>query len=116
MALETGTWTIDGNGSRGDLIIQGIANDGSLTGTAYGQEIEGWWDEQAQRISFVRLLNPSDHKQIQAFVGYHWRENVGSPSGTTFYLAGSFDTFAGAGGKASQPAYGWFAKMQGPPG
>jgi hypothetical protein len=107
--LQTGTWQVDGNGSRGDLIIQGIDSRGRVSGTIYGQSINGWWDEDARRITFLRVPNQQDPRSEQTFDGYAWDEPAGAD--TDFFLAGSFETYAGGGGSAKRPTYGWFARM-----
>jgi hypothetical protein len=103
MALQTGTWKVDGNGHQGDLVIQNVGADGRLTGTIYGQPIKGWWDEEDRRITFLRQA------ASQSWDGYGWEQPIGSD--VNFFLAGSFETYAGGGGSAKRPTYGWFATM-----
>ena len=114
--LQTGNWDIDGNGSRGVLAIQAVDAQGRLNATVYGQRVVGWWDEQDRRITFLRLINPNDPTSFQSFSGYAWDEppDPDRPGRTTYYLAGSFETYAGAGGTAARPTYGWFARHQQP--
>src|SRR5438874_1669132 len=95
--LLTGNWNIDGNGSRGTLAIQGVDAQGRLNATVYGQRVVGWWDEDDRRITFLRLINPNDPTSFQSFSGYAWDDPPG-PSVHVYYLAGSFETYAGAGG------------------
>ena len=109
MPLQTGDWEIDANGSRGVLAIQAIDAQGRLNATVYGERVVGWWDEQDRRITFLRLINPNDPTSFQSFSGYGWEEHPNMPGGTHHYLAGSFETYAGAGGIAARPSYGWFA-------
>jgi hypothetical protein len=107
--LQTGNWNIDGNGSHGILAIQGVDAQGRLNATVYGQRVVGWWDEEDRRITFLRLIDPHDPTSFQSFSGYAWDEQSGPDR--DYYLAGSFETYAGAGGTAAKPTYGWFAHL-----
>jgi hypothetical protein len=107
--LRTGNWNIDGNGSRGILAIQAVDAQGRLNATVYGQRVVGWWDEEDRRITLLRLINPNDPTSFQSFSGYGWDEAAGADR--RYYLAGSFETYAGAGGTAARPTYGWYARQ-----
>ncbi len=60
------TWKINGNGYLGDLVIT-QAVDGRLTGSVYGQDIEGFYAAGEGSIAFVRYLSPG--KPFQLFIG-----------------------------------------------
>src|SRR5215831_8122757 len=52
---------------------------------------------------------------FQSFSGYGWEEATEPASNVrVYYLAGSFETYAGAGGTAARPTYGWFARLDVP--
>lgn len=102
-SLKNGNWNINGNGFPGVLAISGIAGDGALTGTVYGNKILGFWDEPSRRITFMRLTQPSDPASFQVYNGYLMTDN------TT--LAGSFEGFQGSGATAERSVFGWFAQL-----
>ncbi|SRR6266508_4943686 len=103
-------WEINANGAHGALNITSIDAQGRLQGMVFGQKLVGWWDDEDQRMAFLRIGDPNDPASCQSFIGYAWTK--GSPGVTTFFLAGSFDTYAGGGGSAKRPSYGWFASVQ----
>ncbi len=109
MALVAGKWDINGNGAEGTLVIQGVDGQGRLQGTVFGQKLVGWWDEEDKRITFLRVSDPANPASFQTFSGYHWDEEKGF--GRIHYLAGSFETYAGGGGSAKRPTYGWYAQI-----
>jgi hypothetical protein len=115
--LPTGTWNFDGNGHLGQLVIESVDGQGRVSGTVYGEPIRGWWSKDDRRLSFLRISNPNDPTSIQTFTGYGWDEpSEQQPSPTQFrrleyYLAGYFETFAGGGGSALRPSYGWRADI-----
>jgi hypothetical protein len=110
-SLSSGSWTLNGNGFTGDLTITAVNADGSLNGTMYGgQPIIGFWDETAQKITFMKIV-PSppgqtpDPSTYQFYTGYLYS------NGNTHTLAGFFEAFAGSGGTASRTVFGWFATI-----
>ena len=105
MPLMTGNWNINANGSHGVLNIIGVDSQGRLNATVYGDQVVGWWDEEDRRITFLRQR---DGQAIQSFSGYTWDE---AAAHHIHYLAGSFETYAGGGGTAARPTYGWFASL-----
>ncbi len=58
-------WKINGNGYPGDLAISQAA-DGRLTGSVYGQTIEGYYSPGAGNLAFVRYQSG---KPYQVFIG-----------------------------------------------
>jgi len=110
--LPTGNWNINGNGFRGDLVINSVDSAGRITGTVYnGQTIIGFWDESSQKITFMRIIEPSDPSTFQIFTGYLFRNC--DTGGCLYTLAGSFEAFAGTGAVAQRTLYGWFAQIFG---
>ena len=112
MANEAaGTWDLNGNGHKGTLEVPSIDSAGRLVGAmAYGNNIIGFWDDDAKKITFLRPTKPADHSADQVFTGYYF---TSGPEGQFIgmeYLAGSFEAFQGAGGTANRILYGWFAK------
>jgi hypothetical protein len=112
-SLPLGTWEINAGGDRGPLQLVSVSHQGELRGTLFGTEIVGFWNERAQKITFVRLLKPADPSTAQMFMGYLFR-NPGGLRGVgtaTYTLAGSFEALAGMGATVSQAVYGWYAQQ-----
>ncbi len=104
MALPTGDWQINGNGCSGTLAVS-VDGNGNVTGTVYGDPIQGFWDDGAQKLTFLRTPN-SDPSSSQIYTGYLFESIF------TYTLAGSFQGFAGTGGAARRAVYGWLAQKQ----
>lgn len=103
-ALSIGNWTINGNGFQDKLVISQIDSEGKLlNSSAFGNKVLGFWDEASRKITFMRLVNPSDPSTFQVYTGYLMND------GKT--LAGSFEAFQGSGASAKQSVFGWFAKF-----
>ena len=122
MPNPTGTWQINANGWRGDLVISSVDAQGNLTGTVLGDPIAGFWDEGSQKITFARSLDSTDPFALQVYTGFHFDANAplfsggggNQPPTPPFQfriLTGSFEAFAGGGGVASRSTYGWMARM-----
>jgi hypothetical protein len=112
-ALPLGTWEANAGGDRGLLQLASVTRQGELRGTLSGTEIVGFWNERAQKVTFVRLLKPVDPSTAQLFTGYLFR-NPGGLRGVgtaTYTLAGSFEALVGMGATASQAVYGWYAQQ-----
>jgi hypothetical protein len=103
--LKKGTWDMNGNGSTGTLVIGGIGVDGALAGssTALGNKVLGFWDEASRRLTFMRLIKPTDPSSFQVYTGYLMSDD------TT--LAGSFEAFKGSGATAERTVFGWLARL-----
>jgi len=122
MSNPTGTWQINANRFRGDLVISSVDAQGNLNGTVLGDPIVGFWDEGSQKITFARSLNSADPFALQVFTCFHFDANqplfpggggVQPPTPPFQFrvLTGSFEAFAGGGGVASRSTYGWMARM-----
>src|SRR5262245_26175344 len=57
-----GIWAINGNGFPGVLSIPSIDLQRNLGAgsTVYGQHIFGFWDDPAQKLTFMRVITPTD--------------------------------------------------------
>ncbi len=104
MSLPTGSWNLDGNGFPGTLSVDSVDNNGNVKGSAYGNAIFGFWDDTAQRLAFMRVIDPSDASSMQLYTGYLFT-SAGTPT-----LAGTFQAFAGSGGTPLQQVFGWYAR------
>lgn len=104
--LPTGTWHINANGFQGSLIITSVGPNGRLTRTVYGNQIDGFWDEGALKVIFIREpAGATNYSAVQVYTGYLFQ----NPH--VYTLAGSFEAFAGSGGLAQRNVFGWFAQM-----
>jgi hypothetical protein len=108
------TWKINGNGYKGDLVISSVDSAGRVSGTVYGNEIrDGFWDEDAQKITFTRITQADDPSTFQKYTGYLFKNPIGSPGpgeDITYTLAGYFEALSGTGGTPERPLYGWYAQ------
>src|SRR5438093_11675606 len=99
--LHAGDWDVNANGIKGTLSIDEVDELGRVSGTLLEQPITGWWSERARRLSFLR--DRDDAARQQGYEGYAWDERDRNGSPRTYYLAGSFETFGGAGGARDRP-------------
>ncbi|MFY9561420.1 MAG: hypothetical protein WAQ52_14400 [Terriglobales bacterium] len=113
--LRTGNWDIIANGFQGRLNITSVDAQGNLSGTwvegTQTSQIQGYWDEDGKRITFVRTLgNPST---FQVFTGYLFDPGATFCQGGEFrqMMAGSFEFFSSTGGKAARNVGGWAARF-----
>jgi hypothetical protein len=109
--LKTGNWTLNGNGSPGSLVIPAIdakgniikmtdASSKEIKPTAYGNDIIGFWDEDAHKLTFIRVIDKNNPIANQIYTGYLLDDKI--------TIAGSFEAFQG--GSALRTVYGWYAK------
>jgi hypothetical protein len=110
MPLATGTWTLNSNGSLGELVIQSVDTTGNLTGSLVigsgkATTVSGFWDEISQKIAFEAGLG--------GYTGCLFQDQFRMPGLTgsvVFTLAGSF-VVAGVGNTPAQLAFGWYAQI-----
>ena len=101
-----GNWAVHANGHSGTLNFS-VDAAGNVSGTILGDAIVGFWDEQDQKISFVRTSSSSQH--VQTYTGYFFRVAAQSTA-PTCYLTRFFATFSAAsGGTPARNVYGWAA-------
>jgi hypothetical protein len=112
-SLPLGTWEVNASGDRGQLQLVSVSHQGELRGTLFGTEIVGFWDDPAQKIIFVRFVNPAAPATAQLFTGYLFRTPGGlrGIGDATYTLAGSYTALPGTGATASRPVYGWYAQQ-----
>ncbi len=96
-------WDFDGNGFLGtlNLTVDGLGN---VTGTVFGDPIQGFYNNIANEIMFIRQINGvADPSFAQVYTGYYWQE------GALDNLAGSFEGFQASGASAGRHRFGWKA-------
>ncbi len=114
MPLPEGTWNINANSFTGNLIVTSVSANGVLEGTVFGNQIEGFWDDRSQKITFLRVPPSGTPNAIQVYTGFLFQNprNPGGGDNVTFTLTGFFEAFAGTGGNAERTLYGWFAQLE----
>ena len=110
VSLPIGEWRFNGNGFEGTLKISTIDVNGNVRGSVLGNPIEGFWNEDAQKITFIRIIDSKNPSTLQPHTGYIFSNGEG-PS-KLYTLTGSFEGFAGTGAKAQRTTYGWFAQIK----
>ena len=102
-------WGILANGEIGELAYSADA-EGRVTGTIFGDQIIGFWDGGAGKLTFARIPKSKQPNSYQFYTGYHF--SWSGPGGTLREgLAGSFDAFAGSGGTYEQVTFGWYGLL-----
>ena len=89
-----GSWSILSNFAPGTLNISSQSNSGQcqfITGTVYGDPMQGFYCVNSGRIQFVRK-RPDNNDTIQI-----WTGNL-SQAGSTLHMGGTFSVVDPAGG------------------
>jgi hypothetical protein len=121
MAAPNGHWRIVANGFQGNLDIQ--VAQGNVAGTIEidapnVDQIQGFWDEDEQKIVFQRFVKTSNGSP-QNYTGFLFEAGqplfqdgtFGQSQHPTFrMMAGYFDAF-GTGGNGERPLFGWVARQ-----
>jgi|GEM_PF-3059399 FlaG/FlaF family flagellin (archaellin) len=110
VSLPIGEWEINGNGYKGTLKILAIDRNGNVQGSVFDNPITGFWDEDAQKIAFIRIIDSKDPSTLQFHTGYMFSTKEGA--GKLYTLTGSFEGFSGTGAKAQRTTYGWYAQIK----
>lgn len=111
IAATSQTWSVLAHRSVGDLVIT-TTPAGVVTGTIFGDAINGFWHEASQRLIFARVINGEAFEQSQVFRGFMFTATLDGSVVT--FLSGAF--FAGpkaAGGSVDQHEFGWVAALRG---
>ena len=107
--LRGGNWEVIANGFRGTLNIS-VDPQGNVTGTIFGDSIEGFFDQVSNKIIFVRTFG-DDPLDIQVYTGYLWTTGATFCTGGDIrnQMAGSFEAFASSGATPGRNVFGWTA-------
>jgi hypothetical protein len=92
--------SIDANGFIGTLNIAAVDALGNVTGTVFGDGIQGFWDGHQRKLTFIRFEDLNDASHLQIYTGY-------LTPGYSPGFAGSFEAFIGA--TAQRNVFGWYA-------
>ena len=108
-----GPWHFFANGVAGQLTL---TDDGSgkLSGAIDGnQQVLGFWDAAAQKVTFLRITDPTDPSSVQVYTGY-LSSHVQPPDVIAYTLVGSYQAFSGPDVTAQRNVFGWSASMSRP--
>jgi hypothetical protein len=112
MELPTGIWDVYANNNdRGQFNIVSIDAQGKVSGTVFGNQIFGFWDDVAKKLTFMRIINSADPSTFQIYTGYYFRNRPGEGY-RSYTLTGFFEAFSGTGATAQRSLYGWYARLQ----
>jgi hypothetical protein len=117
MPLPIGTWKMNLNGQEEDFIIRS-AQDGSFNGTVSGRNIDGFWDEVSQTITFgFSEVRPAPTPPFTAlFKGYLFRTPRTPAPGRDVMvtLTGCVQVSSSTDplpGTTRRNVFGWFAQI-----
>jgi hypothetical protein len=127
MPLGRGIWSINANGQVGQLQITEVDDQGNLSGTVFGEQIEGFWDENSQKITFISIhvpqfQFPGFRNTVLIYTGYQFSGSIERGSGPpyilgvrSYTLTGYFEALPVGGAAAPQRLlYGWVAHIDMP--
>ncbi len=118
MPLQAGGWTANIGGTITQLLLNGADPSGNVGGSLFGSPIQGFWDEDSQKLFFMRSTPGSATGQV--FVGFLFQDSVnliGVQGAVIFTLAGYVENFSAAGffvgptPTAARPVFGWYAQI-----
>lgn len=115
MPLQTGAWTINANGTVGQMRLDSVDPQGNVRGVyAGGFPFLGFWDEASQRLTFaVTLSAPAPGGLVQLYTGFLFEDQVritGVTGGLVLTLAGYFEDFRPPA-TAKRSSFGWYAQI-----
>jgi hypothetical protein len=114
MPLETGTWTINENGTVDHLTITGVDVAGNVSGTLFAAPISGFWNEVLQKLTFIWPSPEILGQPEKLYTGFLFTDQFRMPGikgGTVFTLAGYFTAFATGTDSVDRSTFGWYAQI-----
>lgn len=102
--ILSGDWWVQGNGTHGQLSVN-VDSEGRISGSIYGQPIEGTFDSRTGKLKFKRFRDSADRDGIQLWVGELTLVEGSKPP--TYRLAGTFSSIAGPEFGADGKDYDW---------
>lgn len=116
MPLETGTWTINQNGTVTQLNITSVDAAGNVKGTLLAVPFIGLWNEVLQKLTFIWTVGsgPAAPEVDRVYTGFLFTDQFRMPGlkgGTVFTLAGYFAAFQTGSTSADRPIFGWYAQI-----
>jgi len=112
-SLPLGCWSLNANGTLGQLCIPSLNPDGTFVGKmmfpGYFNVVTGFWSSGVQQLNFLRLGVPTNPLSYQAYTGFLFPADAANPTGPQV-LAGSFNVYGpGGGGTQTANFFGWTA-------
>jgi hypothetical protein len=107
LLMPRGDWNINANKHKGVLRINSVDAQGNLDATLFDKRVIGFWDDGANKITFMRLSLDDAHTDpstYQIYTGFLIEDSLP-------VLTGYFESFSGSGGTARRSQYGWFASL-----
>jgi hypothetical protein len=122
MSLPPGTWKANVNGTESDLTIEAPNQQGIFTGKIFGTDIEGFWEESSQTITFsLTIFFAAGFPTIALFKGYLFRSPPNPQPGRDVLatLTGFVQLTVGGAGPGTFPVlgtsrrniFGWLAQF-----
>ena len=127
MPLQIGAWTLDANGTLGQLTIDSVDTAGVLNGSldlnGEHRQIEGFWDEISQEISFNAFqrwvilgidLPPNVGIHNATYTGHLFTDSTrmaGISGAVVYTLAGSYEASQSTGASARRHLFAWYAQI-----
>jgi hypothetical protein len=106
MPLKLEQWDMLSNGFKAKFHPQSIDANGNLKGVILegtkSQPIEGFWNEDAKRVTFLRVIDAAKPSTAQVYTGYLMGDNQ---------LAGVFKAFKGTGASRDRSEFAWSALL-----
>jgi hypothetical protein len=98
-------WNVNVNGTTGTLRITSVTSNNIVQGimelnTQPPNRIEGAYDNVSQKLTFFRIINPSNPTTNQIFTGFLMGSNNA--------IAGYFEALPNAGGSVQRSIFGWY--------
>jgi hypothetical protein len=129
MPLKIGSWTVNTGGTVGKLSIDEIDSGNTVSGTLDNgdgpMQIEGFWDEDSQRLVFScsrkvagpalaeKLQLPEELQLMGIYTGFLFEDPVritGLAGRRVYSLVGYFEPF-GSWQTTRQHTSGWYAQI-----
>ena len=108
-----GPWHLFANGVAEQLTLMDDGS-GKLSGSIDGnQPVIGFWDANAQKVTFLRISNPTDPSGVQIYTG-SLSSHVQPPDVIVYTLVGSYQAFSGSDVTAQRNVFGWSASTSRP--
>jgi hypothetical protein len=129
MPLPEGTWTVNVNGTLGELHLLAPTAAGNVQGSLFGMPLRGLWREAAQSIDFLierPIFSPDPigtAPSLPGFLAHMFRGHLFSTPATpqpgqdiVWTLAGTVTDAAGhsgngVSGNSRRNEFGWFAQL-----
>jgi hypothetical protein len=98
---------VGGYHATGAQALQIQYQNGNITGTFWGDPIQGFYNNNSNELMFVRqIARSTDPSYTQVWTGYYWKED---PFGLTYVIAGYLEELVGNNDLVDHHRDGWYA-------